>query len=534
MLNYLEIENFVLINKQELSFDQNINVLTGDTGSGKSVIINSIRFVMGMRASNDLFFNKQNSIKVTAKLNLTESLRTRLEENQIDIDDEVEVMRTISPSGKNKVRINGELVSLKVLQSIFSDLLTIYSQYSVAKFKTEGNYIQIIDEQIKGNDLFSQYKLEYSKYQRLEKELAELNTKALMKAERQEILEMRLSDLKSIDEEVDVNQLIVEKIELDKQVSNAVINQSVSEHFETVSNSLNEIMQTIELDAHLKLINDALINVDEVSFEMAKLGTDVDEARLNYISDYISMTRRLGRKYNIDIEKLAEYKYELSEEYDNLGSIDSDIMNIEAKIKVQYSNCYEIAKDISVLRKQFSTKFAKSVNVKMKELSLTESEFKINFEECKLGKDGIDHIVFEVRMNEGGDFSEIHKTASGGELARFLLAMEAQINEQSKGSFIIFDEIDTGVSGHVATEMAKMMEDISINNKILIVTHLAQVAAISQNHFEISKQSKDEVTYSQAKLLTEDEKPFALAKMISGKELNDNAIAHAKLLLDRK
>lgn len=534
MLNYLEIENFVLINKQELYFNKNINVLTGDTGSGKSVIINSIRFVMGMRASNDLFFNKEKSIKVTAKLNLTEKLRARLEENQIDIDEEVEVMRTISPSGKNKVRINGELVSLKVLQSIFSDLLTIYSQYSVAKFKTEGNYIQIIDEQIKNSNLFNDYKLEYTEYQSLEKKLADLNTKALMKAERQEILEMRLADLKNIDPEINVDELIVEKKELDKQASNAVINQNVSEHFENVSNSLNEIMRTIELDDHLKLINDALINVDEVSFEMAKLGTDVDEARLNYISDYISMTRRLGRKYNVEIEKLAEYKQSLEEEFDNLGSIDSDIMNIEAKLKVQYSNCYEIAKKINEIRQDFSRGFAQNVNVKMKELSLRESEFRINFEECKLNKSGIDKVSFEVRMNEGGDFSEIHKTASGGELARFLLAMEAQINEQSKDSFLIFDEIDTGVSGHVATEMAKMMEDISVNNKILIVTHLAQVAAISQNHFEISKQSTDEITYSQAKLLSEDEKPLALAKMISGKELNENAIAHAKVLLDRK
>lgn len=534
MLNYLEIENFVLINKQELYFDKNINVLTGDTGSGKSVIINSIRFVMGMRASNDLFFNKQKPIKVTARLSLTEKLQARLENNQIELDDEIEVMRTITPSGKNKVRINGELVSLKVLQTIFADLLTIYSQYSVAKFKSEGNYIQIIDEQIKEKELFNQYQVEYNKYQSLEKQLAELNTKALMKAERQEILEMRLGDLKAIDSEVDIDELIEEKNELDKQANNAVINQSVSEHFETVSNSLNEIIRTIELDDHLKLINDALINVDEVSFEMAKLETDVDEARLNYISDYISMARRLGRKYNVEIEKLSEYKQSLVEEFENLGSIDSDIMNVEAKIKVQYSSCYEIASEISEFRQQFSIDFAKNVNLKMKELSLRESQFRICFKEVKLNKVGIDNISFEVRMNEGSEFSEIHKTASGGELARFLLAIEAQINEQSKGSFIIFDEIDTGVSGHVATEMAKMMEDISKSNKILVVTHLAQVAAISQNHFEISKQSIDELTSSQAKLLSQSEKPLALAKMISGKELNDNAIAHAKLLLDRK
>lgn len=534
MLNYLEIENFILIKKQEINFNRNINVLTGDTGSGKSVIINSIRFVMGMRANNDLFFSKEQSIKVTAKLSLNDKLKERLEENHIEVDDEIEVMRTLSPSGKNKVRINGELVSLKVLQIIFADLLTIYSQYSVAKFKTEGNYIQIIDEQIKGNQLFDEYKTEYGKYQMLVKQLKELNTKALMKAERQEILEMRLSDLKAVDEEMDIDNLIEEKKELDKQASKAVINQSMSEHFETVNNSLNEIMRTIELEDHLKLINDALINVDEVSFEMAKLGTDVDEARLNYISDYISMARRLGRKYNIEVEKLAGYKQTLVEEYDNLGSIDSDILNVEAKIKAMHATCYKIAVKISHLRKQFVSKFAKNVNIKMKELSLTESEFRIKFAEVELNKNGIDKVIFEVRMNEGGEFSEIHKTASGGELARFLLAMEAEINEGNENSFIVFDEIDTGVSGHVATEMAKMMEGISINNKILIVTHLAQVAAISQNHFEISKQSIDEVTYSQAKLLTDEEKPFALAKMISGKELNDNAIAHAKLLLGGK
>lgn len=533
MIQKLKIENFILIDEQELCFNSQLNVLTGDTGSGKSVIINSIKFVFGMRANSDLFLDQTKNIKVTVVLDLTEKLKARLDQFEIDYDDQVEVMRVLSPAGKNKIRINGELVSVSTLNQIFEDVITIYSQYSVAKFKTDSSYLQILDSLVDNNQLLADYQVEYNLYRKLQHELEELESKLLLKEEKKELLELRLNDLKQLNPELSIDQLIAEKKELDRHASNAEVNAKASSQFELASNALTELMQTVELDEHLKLLNDALINIDEVSFEIAKASEPVDEQRLNFITDYISTCRRLGRKYNVELENLHNFKEQLQIEFDNLDGLDADIANLNNKINKQYNVAYKLGQAISEQRQTVIAQFVLDVNHHLKQLSLNESDFRVLLTQDKLTKDGIDVCQFEIKMNSGGQYTLIHKTASGGEIARFLLALEAVCSTKSGDGFIIFDEIDTGVSGHVASEMANMMKQISKNNKLLIVTHLAQVASISQNHFMISKSTNGKYTTSTATLLTVDEKPTALAKMISGQELGDEAIAHAKTLLEQ-
>lgn len=533
MVKRLKIENFILIDSQEFEFDQQINVLTGDTGSGKSVVINSLRFIFGMRANSDLFFDDSKNIKVTAILDLNQQLKAKLDEFEIDYDQEIEVMRVLSPSGKNKIRINGELITVNTLSAIFSDVVTIYSQYSVAKFKTENSYLQIIDSIAMNQSLLDSYRVEYNQYKQLQANLNELESQLLLKEEKKELLELRLNDMKDLDCELQLDQLIAEKKQLDEQASNAQINRKASDQFEAASSALNELMRTVELDQHLKLLNDALINIDEVSFEIAKASEPIDESRLNFITDYISMCRRIARKYNVEVERLGEFKAELQAEYDNLDGLDADIENLKSKLERQFNVTYQLGSELSAKRKSVVEQFTTDVNRHLKQLSLNESDFRVRITDCELNKNGHNLCSFEIMMNNGSNYTLIHKTASGGEIARFLLALEAVCNANTTNGFIIFDEIDTGVSGHVASEMANMMKQISVNNKLLVITHLAQVAAISQNHFVITKATVGEYTTSSAKLLAENEKPQALAKMISGIELSNDAIAHAKILLEQ-
>ncbi len=533
MVKRLKIENFILIDSQEFEFDQQINVLTGDTGSGKSVVINSLRFIFGMRANSDLFLDDSKNIKVTAILDLNQQLKAKLDEFEIDYDQEIEVMRVLSPSGKNKIRINGELITVNTLSAIFSDVVTIYSQYSVAKFKTENSYLQIVDSIAMNQSLLDSYRVEYNQYKQLQANLNELESQLLLKEEKKELLELRLNDMKDLDCELQLDQLIAEKKQLDEQASNAQINRKASDQFEAASSALNELMRTVELDQHLKLLNDALINIDEVSFEIAKASEPIDESRLNFITEYISMCRRIARKYNVEVERLGEFKAELQAEYDNLDGLDADIENLKSKLERQFNVTYQLGSELSANRKSVVEQFTTDVNRRLKQLSLNESDFRVRITECELNKNGHDLCSFEIMMNNGSNYTLVHKTASGGEIARFLLALEAVCATNTTNGFIIFDEIDTGVSGHVASEMANMMKQISVNNKLLVITHLAQVAAISQNHFVITKATVGEYTTSSAKLLAENEKPQALAKMISGIELSDDAIAHAKTLLEQ-
>ncbi len=531
MIKHLEIENFILVKKQKLDFDKQINVLTGDTGSGKSVIINSIKFVIGMRANNELYLDNTKNIKVTALFEVNDELAAKLDEHQIDYNDEVEVMRMLSPTGKNKIRINGELVNVSVLADIFTNIITIYSQYSVAKFKTENNYINIIDSLLVDKSILMEYAQQYKIYSEYKKQLKQLKAKSLLKAEKQELLEMRLRDLSEIDPEIDIEMMIEEKTQLEEHVKNREVSSKASEQFEVASNALNELMKTVELDSHMQLLNDALINVDEVSFEVAKLGEPVDEMRLEYITNYISLCRRLARKYNVEIDKLTSFKSDLQNEFTNLDSIDIDIANVEAKLDKEENQLVEVGNKLSKARMDIIPNLVKQVNQIMKKLSLIESDFKIELSKEQISCSGLDHVEFVIKMNAGNNYTPIHKTASGGEIARFLLALECVISNESNCQFIIFDEIDTGVSGHVATEMANVMKLISNKHKLLIVTHLAQVAAISENHFVISKSNNGEFTTSTATLLKENEKPYALAKMISGLDTSVQAVEHAKTLL---
>lgn len=530
MLKSIDIHNFILINHQTVNFEKNINVITGDTGSGKSVLISAIRFALGSRGSNELFFEQDKDIKVTAKFVLTPQLIKRLEELQISYEDEIEVFRTYSQTGNNKIRINGELVSLKDLNTLFADVFTIYSQYSVAKFKNESNYLEIIDNLIVDKQVIANYNEQYKIYNQLYLDLEQLKTEQILKDERLSLLQMRSEDFKDINAEVNIDDLVLEKKHLTECLETANINKESTDIFDTVISGINNLQQIISNENLLNLLNDALINIEEVSYELAKDNRDIDEPRLGLITDYISNCKRLSRKYNLELTELGQYKLDLELEIVNLDGIESDIANLTNKLAKQYTVTFEMATALSTARKQIISGFTDNVNENMKKLSLDESDFKVEINEISLGKNGIDNISFLVRMNEGGEYSLIHKTASGGEIARFLLAMEATIIAED--GLIVFDEIDTGVSGAVASQMASMMRDISRNNKLIIVTHLAQVAAISQHHYLVSKQQLAGKTTSNVKLLETGEKPIALATMISGAEINEDAIAHAKQLLE--
>lgn len=532
MINTLKIENFILIENQTIDFDKDINVLTGDTGSGKSIIINSIRFLFGQRANSDLFLDKSKPVRIWAKLKLNDKIIKKLNEHQIDFDgNEIEVLRVLSPNLKNKVRINEELVNLNTLQDVFEDSLTIYSQYSVAKFKDNADYLKIIDKLTLDKSIFKQYMDEYNSYTTLKKQLEALEKQQLLKEERKELLDMRLRDFKDIEENVDVEALIAEKKQLDEMAASIKTYTDTSDSFNNLINNLNTLIQMMDDSNHNKLLNDALINIEEVSYDLAKSSFEVDESRLAYITEYISTCKRVARKYNVDITELDKFKQDLELEATSLDSIEADIQDTESKLSKQYEITYKIAKQLRAQRLNIIPVFCEEINKNLKQLSLVESDFQVECNQVELCANGIDECCFKIKMNEGSAYTPIHKTASGGEIARFLLALEAVCSQENNNGFLIFDEIDTGVSGHVASQMAIMMKKISKNDKVLIITHLAQVAAISENHFLISKNTRNNFTFTDIKLLSNEEKPYALAKMISGHKTSDEAIAHAKTLL---
>ncbi len=531
MLKKLKIENFVLIDYQEMEFENNINVLTGDTGSGKSVIINSIKFLFGMRAKSELFFNKEKNVVVTGIIKTNEKIVKKLIAHHIEVDEEIEVMRILSPNLRNKVRINGELVNINILQDVFNEVITIYSQYSVAKFKTEKKYLEIVDNVSRIQNELADFKQEYIAYANLNQKLNLLKEELITKEERKEILHMRLKQLDDIDESKTFDDVLLEREELEIKFENIRLNLKTKTKFDIITNELNDLIALIDNEHYLQRLNKAIEEIDEVNFNIAKNTEEIDEKYLNYLNDYISMCKRIARKYNIDINELSAYKNQLKDELDNLDSIELDVMNFESKVKLQYEKTYKIAQKISQKRKNSIPKLEQEINSRLKKLSLIQSDFKVELAETDLNNNGIDKCIFTIKMNDGGQYTAIDQTASGGEIARFLLAVEAFNNQYEKDNFIIFDEIDTGVSGHVASEMGALMRSIAKHNKLLIVTHLAQIAAISETHYEVSKIQKDNNTVTSLKLIEDEQKPLILAKIISGFETNNEAIMHAKKLL---
>lgn len=556
MLERLVVTNFAIIENIDISFKDGLTVLTGETGAGKSLIIDSLSLLLGERAQLEMIrtgFDKAeiigyfdiNNIHLSAIL---ESLNVPI------IDSKVKVQRVISQS-KSIVKVNDSIITLSDLKRISKYLADIHMQFDMQKILNPDNYLEIIDG-FKYN-LVKEYQNKYlsslDKFKEKRQEYSAIIKKINDIKEKKDIYEYHFKELTDYSLSLDEEEKIINKIELLKnydkvynllEETNALIREDfldklyeVKDHTERLSEYQKEYTTTSEK------LNDYYYEIESIFDDLKKdfERLDYDPIELNNLETRLNDLDNLKKKYKMSIEELIKYRDSLSELLKLDENYDEVLNETKNELIVLYNDTYSAGVELSKLREDIASSIERELEKNMLDLSL-KARFKVELKRCEKEDDlsgsifkdeGIDNIDFLIETNVGEGLKPLSKTISGGEASRIMLALKALFIKSQKISTVIFDEIDTGISGEIAYKVANKIYEISLSTQVISITHLPQVASLSKNHLKISKSIKDNRTYTSVKELNLDEKIYEIAKMISGDKVTESQLKYAKEMVIR-
>lgn len=546
MLESIYIENFAIIDRLEVDFHNHMTVLTGETGAGKSIIIDAIGQLMGNRSQSSFIKADCDEcfIEGVFTIGAKSPVLNKLKEYRIDYEDKLVVSKSFNRDNKSIIKINYRNVSKMVLQSIMADLIDIHSQFETHSLFDAENYLIILDEFINQplKKLFQTYSLAYRTYREINRDYQKALNEELSD-EQLEFYQAQLAEINSLDlEELDEDELEREKKLLQ---SYEKTNEQISKYRQymngdrgalaTLSNALSELEELNDNPQYqntYERMYDLYYNLIDLDDEIINEfnSTNFDEYRLNEIQEVFFKLNRLKRKYGQSIEAIKEAKEDLEMKVAAFNNRETYLNDLKKQLDIAYQETKSIAEQITRLRQSKAKEFTELVTKELKSLYLDKVVFKVDFKLVDFQKNGQDNVEFLISTNAGQTLKPLNKVASGGEMSRIMLAIKILSLSSSSVETIIFDEADTGVSGKVAESIGAKMKYISKQHQVLCITHLAQVAAFAKNHYLIQKSSNDNYTNVKIKELSYDQSINEIAKLISGKEVSQESINHAKKL----
>ena len=549
MLKQLTIKNLAIIDDITIDFENNLNVLTGETGAGKSIIIDAISLIFGARANNDIIAYGKDNAYISAALYLNDKISSYINEKfDIDVTDEFIITRTLSNTGKNSCKINGMIVPLHVIQEISSLLIDISSQNESQYLFNHKNHLKLLDSYIENkNPNFKEtYKSLYKEYISIKKEYDELSSKNIDDGEL-EFLEFKYAELKDYNYTIQQEEEIFNEYKyLNSASQNVEVFEDIINYLDNDSNGvniqlynalrqINKLSSNSKLEEYSEKFNSLYLELSDLIADFKKdySNDSLDLSKLDYLTDEITKINRLKRKYSTT--NLLDYKNKLANQIEEIANKEIILSKLNKRLNEAYNKALNEANIISNIRKQYALELSLLVKNELDDLYLVDASFSINFNNLDaLNSNGIDEVEFYMSANKGVPERPLIKVASGGEVSRIMLGLKSVFTMLSMVDIIIFDEIDTGVSGKVAMAMGKKMEKIAKSAQVLAITHLPQVAAMSDHHFYISKNSYDDKTYTIVKSLNEQEKINEVARLLSGDDISDSFIIAAKELISSK
>lgn len=546
MLESIYIENFAIIDRLEVDFHNHMTVLTGETGAGKSIIIGAIGQLMGNRSQSSFIKADCDEcfIEGVFTIGAKSPVLNKLKEYRIDYEDKLVVSKSFNRDNKSIIKINYRNVSKMVLQSIMADLIDIHSQFETHSLFDAENHLIILDEFINQplKKLFQTYSLAYRTYREINRDYQKALNEELSD-EQLEFYQAQLAEINSLDlEELDEDELEREKKLLQ---SYEKTNEQISKYRQymngdrgalaTLSNALSELEELNDNPQYqntYERMYDLYYNLIDLDDEIINEfnSTNFDEYRLNEIQEVFFKLNRLKRKYGQSIEAIKEAKEDLEMKVAAFNNRETYLNDLKKQLDIAYQETKSIAEQITRLRQSKAKEFTELVTKELKSLYLDKVVFKVDFKLVDFQKNGQDNVEFLISTNAGQTLKPLNKVASGGEMSRIMLAIKILSLSSSSVETIIFDEADTGVSGKVAESIGAKMKYISKQHQVLCITHLAQVAAFAKNHYLIQKSSNDNYTNVKIKELSYDQSINEIAKLISGKEVSQESINHAKKL----
>ena len=550
MITSLSIKNYALIEKLAIDFSKGFSIITGETGAGKSIILGAIGLVLGKRADLTSLKNKEEKCVIEAQFEISKyNLKDFFEANDLDYEDETIIRREILPSGKSRAFINDSPVNLQELQDLSLYLIDIHSQQQTQELSDENVQFKIIDAIANNTDLILEYqkllksyKADKSKWNALIKKQSdsgkeqEYNTfllnefvAAQLKSGEQEELEADYEKLNNVE---------IIKESLDKSLAIANEEQfGVFHNLNEIKNALQKVAPfSVEYQNLFERITSLAIEFDDISKELENCSEKLlnDPAQLELVNQKLQLIYNLQKKHQVDsVDALLQIQAELGNSLLELDNMDEEIASLSKIIEEKAMELDKYALQIHQNRFDAIPKLSEQLISILETLGMPNVRFKMELLPSETYfQNGKDELQFLFSANKGTDFGLLKKVASGGEMSRIMLAVKAILAKYSKLPTLIFDEIDTGVSGEIAIRMGEIMKEMSNTMQIFAITHLPQIAAKGDSHFKVSKSTVGDDTQSELKLLSQEDRILEIAQMLSGANISDSALNHAKQLLN--
>ncbi|MDU4779854.1 MAG: DNA repair protein RecN [Streptococcus parasanguinis] len=552
MLLEISIKNFAIIEEISLNFEKEMTVLTGETGAGKSIIIDAMNMMLGSRATTDVIRHGAPKAEIEGLFTVESNrhLTALFEEQGLEWTDELIIRREILQNGRSVSRINGQMVNLSVLKAVGQHLVDIHGQHDQEELMRPQLHITMLDEF--GDAAFFQTKAAYRQtfedYKRLRKQVVELQRNQQENKARIEMLEFQIAEIEAAALEVEEDvRLEQERQRLlnHKMIADTLTNAYTmldAEEFSSLANvrsAMNDLESIEEYDPSYKELSGQLAEtfyaLEDITKRLEDVvdGLEFDGNRLMQVESRLDLIHSITRKYGGQVKDVLEYLAQITKEYSLLTGSDLSSEDLEKELKRLEKSLVTLAQDLSDQRHALAQALENEIQQELADLYMDKARFQVRFSKAKFNREGNEAVEFYISTNPGEDFKPLVKVASGGELSRLMLAIKSAFSRKEGKTSIVFDEVDTGVSGRVAQAIAAKIHKIGQNGQVLAISHLPQVIAAADYQFYIEKISDEHSTVSTVRLLNREERIEEIAKMLAGEDLTEAARQQAEQLLKR-
>ena len=547
MLSLLHIENIAVIECADISFDRGFNVLTGETGAGKSIVIDAISAILGQRAYRDMIRTGTNKASVRAVFTDVPKLPW-FEENGVEYDPETIIQREVHLDGKNVCRVNGSLVTVSILNKLGIQLINIHGQHDSASLFDEANHLTFLDDFAGNEAIRDNYTEKYSAVDKLRREINRISMDEGEKLRRMETLKYQIEEIEKAHLEAGEDDALEER-------------RKLLQNSEKIANGLNEAVESLyggdDTDGAASLLSvaeRALARISKYSDDIASLHEKVADLmyqvqdaaeiardvqyelsysadELDNIESRLDVIHKLRRKYGTTCADILQYLEKAKQELDEIEFADDHVERLKKKLKKAEKEAWDAAMELRKNRQEVAEKLSARILTELAQLDMPKVQFACQFTELELTNNGADAVAFYMSANIGEALKPMSKVASGGELARIMLAMKNVLAEQDKVDTLIFDEVDTGVSGRAAQKVAEKLKAVARAKQVLCVTHLPQIAAMGDTHMLIAKGERDGRTYTTVTPLDLEGRKRELARIIGGANITEITLKSAEEML---
>ena len=553
MLLEISIKNFAIIESISLNFEQGMTVLTGETGAGKSIIIDAMNMMLGARATTEVIRHGAPKAEIEGLFSIenNRTLEEIFDEQGLELSDEIIIRREILQNGRSISRVNGQMVNLSVLRTIGQQLVDIHGQHDQEELMRPHRHIQMLDEfgDTSFFELKEAYQMSFDNYRRMRKQVLDIKKNQQEHKARIEMLEFQMAEIEAANlkagEDVTLNQER-DRLLNHKHIADTLTNAYSmldNEEFSSLANvrsAMNDMESLEEFDPEYREISGTLSEsyyvLEDITKRLESIidDLDFDGNRLMQVESRLDLIHTITRKYGGSVDDVLEYFAKITDEYNLLTGNNLSSEDMEIELKKLEKNLVDLAGQVAQARHKIAQDLEAEIKQELQDLYMEKAQFQVRFSQGKFSREGNESVEFYISTNPGEDFKPLVKVASGGELSRLMLAIKSAFSRKEGKTSIVFDEVDTGVSGRVAQAIAQKIHKIGQNGQVLAISHLPQVIAIADYQFFIEKISNEHSTVSTVRLLTVEERIEEVAKMLAGENVTEAALTQARELLQSK